>query len=993
MFVFSSFHLDVANASLRRGKQPIELTPKAFNVLRYLVEHAGQLVSKDELWRAVWPEVSVTDAALTVCVSDLRKALRDDSRTPRYIETLHRLGYRFIAPVTVEPLPPTDTVVKHQAPALVNNVRSAIPNVVGRQAELAQLHKWLGWALTGERQIVFVTGEAGIGKTTLVEEFLLQARPAAKSRLWLGRGQCIEHYGAGEPYLPVLDALGRLCRAPQAGPLVAILDKHAPAWLAQMPALLDGGRWKELQGRVAGASRERMLRELADALEVASQEQLLVLQLEDLHWSDYSTLEWLGFLARRQEPARLLVLATYRPVEVIVRQHPLKNLKQELLIHGHCQELPLSLLSEAAVMEYLTVRFTSADSLSAQRPGAAVSLEALRRLAHTVHQRTDGNPLFMVNVIDYLEQRPEVLRAFSDEVQTQQPEALEQLIQTPPSISEMIQQNVERLNPNERAVLEAATVAGTEFSAVAVAAALERPATEIEACCAGFARQQQLIQSVGTGEWPDGTLSATFRFLHGLYRDVLYERLPAGRRAELHRRIAESEERAWGECVGEIATELAHHYGKAGQVERTTTYLERAGEQARQRSAFMEALEHYQQALMMLNRLPQSAERDLRELRLRRAVFSMQWWTKGPSSHDVMEEVQHATALAEKCGQLTQLVMLMFVTGVTAVTAGRDVPHVIKLADRAVELAQRDGNPISLLYAHSLEIIVRFFLGDLVSVEKHLAAGMKYADNSNIIRYRNAGFTGCLVQTLGTGSLNALLLGRFELARQRLTHMLATANASDPYGLVISCFLAAEFQLALREYEQAEAHVTQSLELSEKHQFEYLTAVSRCYLGRVRTGLGGATGSVELIRQGIAGALDIGVRPTRWLSKRFLAEAQASEGAIVDALETVEQALQEHPEESLSVAATLKLRGELRMKQGLSGLAETDFREALKRARSMGAKMLELWAIMPLARLLASRGRRDEARAMLAEIYNWFTEGFDTADLREAKLLLDELSP
>src|SRR5215471_4063734 len=185
MFVFSCFHLDVVNASLRRGQQPIVLPPKAFNVLRYLVEHAGQLVTKNDLWKAVWPEVSVTDAALTVCLSEIRKALGDDWRTPRYIETVHRLGYRFIAPVAVEPLPATDTVISHQDSALINRARSASPNFVGRESELAQLHEWLGRALTGERQIVFVTGEAGIGKTTLVEEFLLQAQPAAKGRLWL----------------------------------------------------------------------------------------------------------------------------------------------------------------------------------------------------------------------------------------------------------------------------------------------------------------------------------------------------------------------------------------------------------------------------------------------------------------------------------------------------------------------------------------------------------------------------------------------------------------------------------------------------------------------------------------------------------------------------------------------------------------------------------------------------------------------------------------
>ena len=201
MFVFGSFRLDVANASLRRGKHAIFLTPKALNVLRYLVEHAGQLVTKDDLWRAVWPEVTVSDATLSVCVGEIRKALGDNAKTPRYLETVHRLGYRFIAPVSTQSVGISRSAVRSQESAPARRPQSTTPYFVGRDAELAQLHKWLERALEGERQIVFVTGEPGIGKTILVEEFLEQEQLANEESLWIGRGQCIEHYGTGEPYL------------------------------------------------------------------------------------------------------------------------------------------------------------------------------------------------------------------------------------------------------------------------------------------------------------------------------------------------------------------------------------------------------------------------------------------------------------------------------------------------------------------------------------------------------------------------------------------------------------------------------------------------------------------------------------------------------------------------------------------------------------------------------------------------------------------------
>jgi predicted ATPase len=219
--------------------------------------------------------------------------------------------------------------------------------LVGRAEEIARLEGWLEQAHRGVRQVVFVTGEPGIGKTTLVNAFL--AGVTSGVPVWLARGQCIAHYGAGEAYLPVLDALGRLCREPGSTPLLTGLGQHAPTWLMQMPALLGVAELDALRRQVTDASRERMLRELAEAVEALTVERPLILVLEDLHWSDYATLDLLSWLAQRQEPARLLVLGTYRSVDVIVRGHPLQAVKQELMRHRQCAELSLELLTGAEV--------------------------------------------------------------------------------------------------------------------------------------------------------------------------------------------------------------------------------------------------------------------------------------------------------------------------------------------------------------------------------------------------------------------------------------------------------------------------------------------------------------------------------------------------------------------------------------------------------------------------------------------------------------------
>jgi predicted ATPase len=330
--------------------------------------------------------------------------------------------------------------------------------LVGREAELAQLHTWLDTALNGERQIVFVTGEPGIGKTTLIEAFLQRLESRVQRResegqkhpevrtldprsqtldtlLWLGRGQCIEHYGAGEAYMPVLEALGRLCRDPEGKQLLDVLSRYAPTWLVQLPALLCAEDFERLQRKVQGATHERMLREMAEAVEVLTAERPLILCLEDLHWSDVSTLELLSVLARRQETVRLLVLGTYRPVEMLGNGHPLRAVKQELQLHQQCKELRLGFLTEADVVKYLRGRF----------PTKALGPSSFSALARTIHQRTEGNPLFMINVVDYLSAQGVLGESGETRPAVQ--------IEVPERIQQVIEKQLDRLTPEEQRVL------------------------------------------------------------------------------------------------------------------------------------------------------------------------------------------------------------------------------------------------------------------------------------------------------------------------------------------------------------------------------------------------------------------------------------------------------------------------------------------------------------------------------------------------------------
>jgi DNA-binding winged helix-turn-helix (wHTH) protein len=485
--IFDPFCLDLVNECLWRGPQAIRLRPKAFAVLNYLLEHPGQLVTKEKLLNTIWPESFVGDAVLKVAIRELREALDDDPKSPHFIETAHRRGYRFIRQIgETEPVLAGEHTIGHNKAISASALLDADSplGVVERDEALLRMRSWLEKTLSGERQIVFVTGEAGIGKTTLVDTFV---RSIASDRsIRIGRGQCLEQYGTSEAYLPVLEAIGRLCREQRQ--VIDVLRAHAPMWLLQMPSLVSASDRELLNREVLGATRERMLREMGEALEVLTADLPLVLILEDLHWSDYSTLDLISYLARQRKAVQVMLIGTYRTAELIVSGHPLRAVKQELQAKQQCEELPLEYLSENAIAKYLSVRFP------ANRFPA--------KLSGLIHERTEGNPLFMVNAVDYLVAAGLIVEYEESWELGVEIEKVE--VGVPDSIKQMIERQFDRLAANEQSTLEAASVAGAEFSTLAVAVGLGEDRSQVEARCDELASQHQFIQDCGVHVLPNG---------------------------------------------------------------------------------------------------------------------------------------------------------------------------------------------------------------------------------------------------------------------------------------------------------------------------------------------------------------------------------------------------------------------------------------------------------------------------------------------------------
>jgi tetratricopeptide (TPR) repeat protein len=482
-------------------------------------------------------------------------------------------------------------------------------------------------------------------------------------------------------------------------------------------------------------------------------------------------------------------------------------------------------------------------------------------------------------------------------------------------------------------------------------------------------------------------------FKHALTQEVSHNSVLLERRRQLHERIAGAIETLFATNLEDHLDELAHHYQRSANLAKALEFLHRAGEQAITRASYAEAESYFISALAVVLALPDSPERDARELRLRNSIAQVMFVIKGWNAPEVLEMNSRARTLAEKTGNLPELAQQQWAGASYAIQRG-DYFSVAALTDQALETAQREGSPIGLGLTHATSLMARFYLGNFVGTEEHFARGRAFVEEPGFFQSGVMAVAWGVVGTFAFASRNAWITGHADVARERgeRPRRVLEGAQRNPYATAFVQITAAYLHAMLREFPRAQALAAEALASCEEHGFPDAAIWARIPLRLARAELGRTAERVALLRQALAGAAEMeGYRADITRRLTYLAEVQALDGAVGDALSTIDDALQANPQELFFRAETLRVRGELRVRQGDSGLAEADFREAISLAQKMGAKAWELRATMSLARLLRQQGKVKEARAMLGEIYNWFTEGFDTADLKDAKALLDEL--
>ena len=579
LLCFFEFELDESNACLLRNGETVAVAPTPFTLLCVLARQPGSLVTKDALLDAVWGHRFVSDSVLKTAISDLRKVLGDDPRHPRFIETVSRRGYRFIASpssaLSMQPASPTVTAAD----------TPPSPPFIGRTDEASRLQRAWEQADGGQRAVVWLAGEPGIGKTTLIEHFL-----ASLGGIACARGHCVEHYGAGEPYLPVLEALADLCRSDPTLP--ALMRAVAPTWLLQLPWLSTTQEKDALRRELAGVGPDRMLREMGELLDRYTEQRPLMLVTEDLQWSDRATVQLINYVARRRGRTRLMWLSSFRLAEVVALDHPLSSLRHELRLQRLCEEVVLDPFSETEVADYVALRSTS--------------LARDEAFVRALHERTDGVPLFVSSITS------EVMDPKDDKATI---EARLADLAVPENLAAIIDHYIAKLGPEQRTLLSAAAVCGVEFRIETVSLALERDFASVAHTCEELIREQVwLVRSRATEI--EETLEPPHSFRHALFRQVLYDRTPRSLRTQLHRQVGAALERERTIGVPVAASELAMHFDRARQPMIALRYYAEAAEAALLHFSPDLCIGLTKRALVLLMQAPEGTERNALEITL-----------------------------------------------------------------------------------------------------------------------------------------------------------------------------------------------------------------------------------------------------------------------------------------------------------------------------------------------------------------------------------------
>jgi class 3 adenylate cyclase/tetratricopeptide (TPR) repeat protein len=827
---------------------------------------------------------------------------------------------------------------------------------VGREREMDMLRHALEHAKTGHGQIVAAIAEPGVGKSRLFYEF----KATSQSGCMVLEAYSVSH-GKASAYLPVIELLKnyfeitsedeeRKRREKITGKLLT-LDRGLEDTLPYLFVLLDvHGDDDSITQLEPQLRRRRTLEATKRVLVRESLNQPLIVIFEDLHWIDAETQALLSLLVETIATVRILLLVNYRSEY----QHPWSSKTYYL-------QLRLDPLRPENAEEMLTALL-----------GDDEGFVTLRRL---IIDKTEGNPFFMEEIVQALFEQGVLARNGALKLTKGLKE-----IRVPSTVQAVLTSRIDRLSSAEKELLQTLAVIGRDFSLRLVRCLVATSDEELERMLTGLQLAEFIYEQPARG-------GVEYTFKHALTQEVAYNSVLIERRKALHERTGEALERMFADRLDDCVTDLAHHYDRSSNLRKAVEYLERAGRRAMEQAAHSEAMGYVTRALELIKKLPDGADRARHELELQMTLSFSLHVTVGPGSPEREKPLARALELCEQLGD-SRMMEVMLSLG--SVRWARSEPLLaLQLFEKALALAEQAKDADLLAAAHAGIGIQLAMLGQFEKAREHLEGAIELSGSRPIRKFGQVLLMAQLAPFLLAHVL--LVLGYPMTALKRSKDALDTARRrSGPYmnsalGMYVMTYLGLGDIPAVAEQVEELAAITAEHEIPIIHA---LATFYRAWLianaGRVKEGLGEMRRSITRLLGAIA--------LVEWLVVA-LAEVCGRNGLLDEGLATVKAALTRSEKIPYLQAEFYRLKGELTLLKDPRSEAEAErcLRQAIDIARRQAARLFELRATTSIARLLAKQGRREEAHRMLTGIYNWFTEGFDTADLKDAKALLDEL--
>ncbi len=890
-------------------------------------------------------------------------------------------------------------------------------HTVGREQERARLRQAFQLASVGRGLMLCITGEAGLGKTTLVEDFLSEIRqeyPVCQ----IARGRSSERLAGAEAYLPFLEALESLLRGTASQSIARVMKATAPSWYIQLASSQDSSIERAM-AETPTVSQERMKRELVALLQEISRDNPLILFFDDLHWAGASTIDIIAYLATRLSEMRLLMITTYRSSEMMLNKHPFLTLKLDMQGRGISQELQLEFLTLEDVKRYLALEF----------PNHRFPAE----LASLIYAKTDGSPLFMADVTRYLRDKKVIDEDDGHWALVQSVPEIENDL--PETVRSMIQRKIAQLGDEDRRLLVAASAQGYNFDSAAIAEALSMDAGETEERLQTLDHTYGFVKYLKEEEFPDHTLTLRYRFVHVLYQNGLYTTLTPSRRASLSAGIAQAILKHQGKHSAAVASELALLFQAARDWSRASNYYLIAARNAARIFANQEAIALGRRGLEMTRKLPESAEQAQQELRFQLTLGQSLMTVYGFAATETLQTYLRAHELCEQLSDDTQLFRVQFGLSIVYVVRA-EYDKARHFAEQSLAVARRLADSALLVQAHWVLALSQQYLGEFVAARQHLEKSISLYDAK--LHAAHAFLYGGVLNRAHLGRA-LLYLGFPEQAQAALQEALAVANKSRHPVAICNVFtIAFSVEVIHDNHEKVREMAETMLLYADEHGLPYYAGIGKIMLGWAFAMQDNATSGIAQMRKGLAELRAAETEQQRANYLGLLADALCKAGRKAEGLETLDEALQttNRTEERFIEAELYRVKGELLLGNSKSeegqeagndtetrflsqtvevasiteelhlltsklttSVSETDkseaeacFHQAIATARKQNAKSFELRAVLSLARLWQAEGKQAEAHARLSQIYNWFTEGFETADLKAARALLDELS-